>query len=163
MFQSNVLPPYMVMVTENLTTVSGHGHSVLSALNHFRDTSHQKSYFYCVSDLSDSIIKPRPLENYYEAKKICEQENSSLITSLEPNFDFARQILNFFWLASSSPKKIYNRNTVWIFRNRIFGLISNELIRYSSYLMTRYNDDRWWRRIRVLKLLLKIEEILGRS
>ena len=114
MFQSNVLPPYMVMVTENLKTVSRTWtqrdtgvHRLLSALNHFRDTSHQKSYFYCVSDLSDSIIKPRPLENYYEAKKICEQENSSLITSLEPNFDFARQILNFFdWRVRARKKFI---------------------------------------------------------
>ena len=58
--------------------------------------SHDKNPFYCVSDLNNSTINPRPFVNYYEARKICELENTSLITSLEPNFDFERQISNFF-------------------------------------------------------------------
>ena len=53
----------------------------------------KKHYFYCVSDLNNSTIYPRPLVHFYEAKEICEKENSSLITSLEPNFDFEREIL----------------------------------------------------------------------
>ena len=55
--------------------------------------SQKKHYFYCVSDLNNSIIYPRPLAHFYEAKEICEKENSSLITSLEPNFYFQREIL----------------------------------------------------------------------
>ena len=55
--------------------------------------SQKKHYFYCVSDLNNSTIYPRPLVHFYEAKEICEKENSSLITSLEPNFDFQREIL----------------------------------------------------------------------
>ena len=53
----------------------------------------KKHYFYCVSDLNNSTIYPRSLVHFYEAKEICEKENSSLITSLEPNFDFEREIL----------------------------------------------------------------------
>ena len=54
--------------------------------------SQKKHYFYCVSDLNNSTIYPRPLAYFNEAKEICEKENSSLITSLEPNFDFQREI-----------------------------------------------------------------------
>ena len=36
-------------------------------------------------------LAARPIVYFYEAKEICEKENSSLITSLESNFDFERK------------------------------------------------------------------------
>ena len=59
---------------------------------HFEKKSLGQNWFYCVSDLKNSTIYPRPRVYFYEAKEICEKEHSSLITSLEPNFDFQRKI-----------------------------------------------------------------------
>ena len=66
---------------------------IISCYAFCKMNSQEKHYFYCVSDLNNSTIHPRPLVHFYEAKEISEKENSSLITSLEPNFDFQREIL----------------------------------------------------------------------
>ena len=51
----------------------------------------RKHFFFCESDLHKKL-GPRPSEYFYKAKEICEEANSSLSTSLEPNFNFESQI-----------------------------------------------------------------------
>ena len=66
-------------------------HKRVQIEHYVRVDNPEKHFFFCESDLHKKL-GPRPSEYFYKAKEICEKANSSLATSLEPNFDFESQI-----------------------------------------------------------------------
>ena len=68
-----------------------------------RLVNQRKHFFFCESDLYTKL-PPRPEEYYYRAKYICEKANSTLTTSLEPDFDFNREISKNIGPEISGPR-----------------------------------------------------------